>query len=144
MIEYEYNRRGEKTKVQIAETAFPECSPEYDLCLCPQTGAVFERRDGIVLGSIIPNVLSNNLCHPNGYSRWKYSKQLFDESEQNCNTCAHLTRVPFVKRGFVISGLMPGKCSNIDRNPLYPRGGEDILFAPDDCMLQSCYRNRLT
>lgn len=117
-----------------------EFDPAYDLFRCHYSNAWVERRDAIFLPGVLPHVKIQYLCHPMGKFPRKQSVRRFHENEQNCNTCRYLTRTPFDKSR--AHGLFPGLCHNEARIPLYPRGGEHIMFAPDDCMLQSCHEIR--
>lgn len=124
------NARGTLVVVQIPDTPFPEDDPRYDLCLCPYTGALFERRDGIVLGSVIPQVASSQLCHPLAAEARRRSVVLFNEHERNCNTCRHLVRAQHPRDPF---GFLYGSCKEGDR-----------MFHPDDWMGMFCYESRGT
>jgi hypothetical protein len=108
-------------------------------CKCVYSGIEFDYADGIILGAVIPQANISYLCAPNAQEARRKSVLEFQENEKNCNTCRHLKRVEFVRDG---SGLMPGECLNEAREPLYPRGSSNIMFAPDDCMLQPCYEGR--
>ena len=127
---------------EIYPTPFPESEEEYDLCVCHYSGGLVTRKDSIPLGSVIPQAGVSYVCHPLGIESRKESVKSFNENEQNCNTCQHLKRVPFDKRSFSVSGLMPGICLHQNPTPLYPGDGNNIMFAPDDCMLQECYSSR--
>lgn len=129
-------------RVTTVDTPYPESDPEYDLCKCFYSGALFIKSEGIVLGAIIPQVNSAFLCHPLAKENRLRSLKMFQDNEQNCNTCKHLKREPFDKKSFSVSGLMPGECTHNKPEPLYPRGGGKIMFAPDDCMLQPCFESR--
>ena len=131
-----------KTVAHLWPTNWPEACEEDDLIQCHYTGAMIARREAIRLGPIIPQVNVTYICHPLAADARKASLQLFYETEQNCNTCRFLIRVPFDRRSARISGLMPGKCNHPSSTPLYPKGGDNIMFAPDDCMLQPCYEQR--
>jgi hypothetical protein len=112
-------------------------------CLCPYSGEEFGWNDGKVLGAVVPQCTVSYLCHPTLADKARgASIKLFHTIEQNCNTCRHLERVKFEKKQFVITGLMPGVCKNPNGKPLYNQGFPNIYFAPDDCMLQSCYEGR--
>lgn len=116
-----------------------------DLCVCHYTGKLFPFEDGIVLGAVLPQVkISYWCCKDGAESARKKSIKAFQEVEQNCNTCRHLERVQFNKQDirWRQTGLQPGICNHPSPSPLYPDGGNSILFAPDDCMLQPCYEGR--
>ena len=127
---------------EIYPTPFPESEEEYDLCVCHYSAGLIVRKDSIVLGPVIPQAPMPYVCHPLANDARKRSIVLFNETEQNCNTCKYLQRVPFDRRSFSVSGLMPGICLHSNPEPLYPVDGNKIMFAPDDCMLQECYSSR--
>ena len=138
---YKFRHGSNKTlvSVNVFDTPFPEADEQYDLVVCHYTGALIPRIEAIILGAVIPQTPISYLCHPLARDTRKQSVRCFQDYEQNCNTCKHLIRVPFKKD---TSGLQPGQCFNEQRQPLYPREGNNILFAPDDCMLQPCYEGR--
>ena len=135
----DYRHKKTTVRAVIADTPYLESDETYDVVICHYTKALFSRNEGIILGAVVPQVSISYLCHPFATEARKSSVKAFNSFEKNCNTCKHLTRVPFVKDA---SGLHPGKCGNGNRKPLYPRGGENIMFAPEDCMLQDCYEER--
>lgn len=138
-------KRENKTDVSVCvlDTDYPESDEKYDLCVCHYTNMIFTRKDGIVVGGVIPQAKIAYLCHPLGSVARKESVKLFNEYEQNCNTCKYLERIKFDKNEYKsASGLMPGKCLSQNSKPLYKREGNSILFAPDDCMIQECYESR--
>ena len=140
----QYEFRSAQRKIVIvseAETPYPESDDQYALCICIYTHMLFVRKEGIVLGPIVPQATKSYLCHPLAGSRRKGSIRQFQEYEQNCNTCKYLLRLPFGWKE-KNAGLHPGECLNEKRKPLYPCGSNKIMFAPDDCMLQSCYESR--
>lgn len=143
-MQYTFRHGSNKTLVSVNcfDYPYPEYEEKYDLAICHYTGALVQRNEAIVLGAVIPQVSISYLCHPLAIDVRKQSVKDFQEYEQNCNTCRHLERVEFDRKYWKASGLMPGKCANESRNPLYPRDGNQILFAPDDCMLQQCYEGR--
>lgn len=143
-MRYEYRHGSNKTRVQVdaLDIQYPEADEQYDLVVCHYTKAMIPRKEAVVLGAVIPQVHVSYLCHPLAGDARKLSVQCLQEFEQNCNTCRHLRRVDFNRARWKASGLQPGECLNEARKPLYPRGGDKILFAPDDCMLQACYEGR--
>lgn len=143
-MRYHFRHGSNKTlvSVDIFETPYPESDDQYDLAVCHYTGALIQRNEGIVLGAVVPQVNVSYLCHPLAVDARKREVLLFQVSEQNCNTCRYLKRVKFERSYWKQSGLMPGECLNEARQPLYPREGNSILFAPDDCMLQPCHEQR--
>ena len=143
-MRYEIRQGSNKTRVtvEVLDTPYPEADEQYDLVQCPYTKLLVTRKDAVVLGSVLPQVKVSSLCHPLAVVVRKHSIEALQELDQNCNTCKHLKRVEFDRAEWKPSGLMPGECKNPKRKPLYPRDGNKILFAPDDCMLQDCYEGR--
>jgi len=143
-MRYEFRHGSNKAlvRVDVLDTPYPEADEQYDLVVCHYTKALIPRKEANVLGAVVPQVSISYLCHPLAGEARKRSVRYFQEYEQNCNTCRHLKRVEFDRKYWRASGLQPGGCLSEARNPLYPREGNAILFAPDDCMLQSCYKGR--
>jgi hypothetical protein len=139
---YDYRTSRSLVRARVLETPYPESDDQYDLCVCEYTGALISRNESIILGAIIPQAAISYLCHPLAVGSRNESIHAFNEMEQNCNTCQYLQRVDFDRKDWKSSGLMPGKCLNKHRKPLYPQGGDNILFSPEDCMSQSCYKQR--
>lgn len=144
-MRYQFRHGSKNTlvSVNVFDTPYPESDEQYDLAVCHYTGALIPRKEAIVLGAVVPQVSVSFLCHPMAGDARKRSVRLFQEHEQNCNTCRHLKRVEFNRAYWRASGLMPGECLNEARKPQYPHDGICIMFAPDDCMLQPCYEGRL-
>lgn len=139
-------RHGSHKKLvsaEVLETPYPEADEQYDMVVCHYSRALIPRREAIVLGAILPTVATSFMCHPLAVEKRKWSMHAFHEHEQNCNTCRYLQRVPFNKAQRGPQGLMHGECSNDNRQPVYPQGGNKVAFHPDDCMLQPCYEGRL-
>ena len=135
-------RLGSRRIPTLIDVVHEDFAEEYDYCSCHYTGGRFFRNEGISLGAVIPQAPYSRLCHPLANETRKRSVRIFHESEQNCNSCKFLERVPFDKQVFITTGLMPGKCLNENRKPVYPQEGNQILFAPDDWMGQECYQSR--
>lgn len=141
--EQEFRHGRIRVLVYTVDTDYPEFEEEQDLCRCQYTGALFMRGDGIYLGPIVPQAPCSYLCHPLAARSRLGSLKIFQEHEQNCNTCRYLQRIAFGRLMYPLSsGLQPGRCTNPQRQPLYPTGEDTILFAPTDCMLQPCYVGR--
>ena len=101
--------------------------------------------DVIYLGPVVPQAPDCYVDRKEGIKERLKSVQVFNESEANCNTCAHLTRLPFKKSS---SGLMPGKCTNKDADfsvhPYPPDAGGVMRFAPEDWQGMPCWKLRRT
>lgn len=125
-------------RANLYPTPYPEADERYDLCACQYTGALIRRDESILLGAVVPQVSHSFVSHPLAGPARKRSVVAFDESEQNCNTCAKLVRLPFTRDR---SGLMPGKCECFNESHPYFRG-DHFLFCPDDWMGMECHQLR--
>jgi hypothetical protein len=122
--------------VESVDSDFPESDEQYDLCKCPYTQALFERRDGIVLGAVLPQVTKSFLCHPLAGDSRKRSKEALDELDANCNTCCYLERVNTPSSPY---GFLYGRC----RNPhMFIFKQQEFSFHPNDYMGMPCYKSR--
>ena len=113
---------------------------------CHYSGRWFVRRYGVWLGAVMPQVHAKYLCHPiYGKPAYILSKQFFNESERNCNTCRYLQRPSFHRNEYHLSGLMPGICQSIDfdanAHPYY-QNNKFFLFPPEDFMGMKCWESR--
>lgn len=111
---------------------------------CHYTRTIVKESEVIWVGAIIPNVKYKYACTA-GYEPFrKESVKLFNESEQNCNTCKNLIRIKHKKSN---SGLLYGKCSKHDiteTNHPYQHLLDDGIFSfsPNDYMGMNCYESR--
>lgn len=144
-MRYEFrSAKNIRVIADVLPTPFPEADEEYDLCVCQYTGALIVRRESITLGPVVPQAPCSYVCHPLAGDARKRSKRLFDATEQNCNTCRHLERVPHSKNN---AGLLYGRCQNPARDvaghPYADREQDGVFpFAPDDWMGMACYERR--
>lgn len=88
-----------------------------------------------ICGSIVPNVNICYLAKAGTESLEKQSRDWFNESEANCNTCKHFQRLPYDKREFNISGVFYGNCK-LSKKP------DGFMVAPDDWMGMECWAAR--
>ena len=111
---------------------------------CFVTGVLVSAVDAVPVGARIPGLKARNFIAPGEVARtaWLSEGRSFHESEANCNTCAHLERVPSRER----DGFLLGMCScGKGRTDLIPYSKPDfrtIKFHPEDPMHMPCYLAR--
>lgn len=114
----------------------------YSPLYCPFTYLeINDKKDGIILGSILANINISFLCHKTAVAARNIDVKIFDEFEKNCNTCNNLKRIK------TNAGSMKGYCDDIPKeHPYY----KDTYFYihPTDHMDMKCWvsrdRNKLT
>ena len=126
----------------------PVCSSDYgsSVYLCRYTGVPVLAEDVVVVGATIPGVKARYFMANTEEARKakKASGIAFHESEANCNTCAHLERVPHKKHW---TGFVYGRCTspNADKSvhPYKDREVDGVMMMhPDDPMHMPCYKSR--
>ena len=112
---------------------------------CFWTGAIFWASRAILTGPIIPQARVQHIAAPGYEAARRESARRFADTEQNCNTCRHLVRVPHAKD---IAGFLRGKCgsqnADMEAHPYKGRfDGEVMIFHPSDFMGMPCYEGRV-
>ena len=108
------------------------------------TGLLIFAPDAAFFGAIIPQAKCRYVDHAiAGKEARKVSYRLFCDSEQNCNTCKYLKRLPHTKNPHY---PMTGQClcttNELLESPFWVGEGAKILFHPDDWMGMECYVSR--
>ena len=121
----------------------PQCVDDYgtEVYACQYSDALVWADDFCFIGAVVPQVSGSYVCHRSlGQASYRASRRAFDATERNCNTCAHLSRVPHARR----FGFLEGVCLSTPVN--HPYGVEPatnrITFHPDDWMGMQCYVQR--
>jgi hypothetical protein len=102
-----------------------------EIYACHYTGKTVAKDDAIHLGAVTPQVKGTYICHPDAIEVRKSEVATFNETEQNCNTCQKLERIPHAKQ-----------------HPAYPTKGicgkdnTEIYFHPEDWMGKPCWEAR--
>jgi hypothetical protein len=101
--------------------------------VCHWTGAYVKSKDVVWTGPVVPGVKFKHAAAPGYEDARKESVRSFNESEANCNTCKHLTRIKHEKCRF---GFLQGTCNK-------KGDGSVMKFHADDWMGMECYEARL-
>jgi len=103
-----------------------------DVCItCRYTHRLRALSDMRNMGAHVPGVKTECWCSvPDGVAAWKQSARWFAENDANCNTCAHLQRVPHAK---CFTGMLDGICR---------KTSQALRFHPEDWMGMACYESR--
>lgn len=119
----------------------PVCIDDYGsmVFVCQYTKATVSADKAIFLGAIMPNLNGTYVCAVDAVPAFKKSRECFNESEANCNTCKSLQRVPHEKNA---SGFLYGKCGKGITEHQYPMKENVIMFHPDDPMNMPCWGAR--
>lgn len=121
----------------------PICTDDFgnEVYIGHWTGKIVASTDARYFGAIIPQANCRYIdLRDEGLLARKESYRTFCDSEQNCNTCRHLKRVPHKKNAH---SLMAGICLSAPVNHPYRVGkNNEILFHPDDWMGMQCYESR--
>jgi hypothetical protein len=96
---------------------------------CQYTDKPVSVDEMIFLGPCIPQLNGTYVCHPTSQNAYKEFKQIFDESEANCNTCKHLVRKKHTPRK---DKALLGSCYK----------NANLVFHPEDCLNMLCYEQR--
>lgn len=109
---------------------------------CQYTEREVRFGDHVFLGAVVPQVRGAYVCRPDAKAAFRASRQAFNESEANCNTCRHLQRVPHEKSR---AGFLYGRCecADLSAHPYASRIVNGVMpFHPDDFMGMPCYEAR--
>ena len=107
---------------------------------CHYSGKEVEQGNSIRIGGCWPGLTKTYECHPDALPFFKASKRLFDEVDENCNTCEGFKRVKHPKAK---GGFLKGQCAEVQEHPLVYDLKETIFWIhPDDAMLMPCYKQR--
>jgi hypothetical protein len=120
----------------------PICVDNYgeSVYRCPFTAELLMASTCTPVGAIMPNVKVRYFTNQKGKEARKDSVKSFADSEANCNTCAHLTRVSHEKSR---AGFLFGKCKEGHKAlPNYSKEPDMLVFHPEDWMGMSCYKQR--
>jgi hypothetical protein len=141
-MHYTYrSRKGRLVYVYLAYSEYPESDEMYDLCICPFTNLYFQRKDGIVLGSVVPQVTISSLCNPIATDTIKKAVRVFQDFEKNCNTCKHFSRVKSESKFGFLTGICKSPTSDIANHSFTRDKPMDIH--PKDHMNMNCYEPRI-
>lgn len=112
---------------------------------CHYSGAEVRFGEHIFIGPVAPQTRGAYVCHPvSGPPAFRVSRRDFDETEANCNTCAHLQRVQHEPNR---AGLLYGRCSVLEDRRMHPYASRitddgTFPFHPDDWMGMPCHKPR--
>ncbi len=107
---------------------------------CTYTGALTWADQGVMRPSPMHGVPAHFTADtPEAKAKHAESARAFHEVERNCNTCAHLRRVPHAKCS---AGFLYGKCASEPKDHPYPIRDGVMMFHPHDWMGMGCYASR--
>lgn len=108
---------------------------------CHYTNALAIVDDVVQVGAIIPGVKAKYAIVKTMIHLHKESRELFNLSDANCNTCKEFVRVRHDKD---ISGLLQGRCKIAPERHilLYRKSGDTFWIHSDDAMHMQCYKPR--
>lgn len=96
---------------------------------CHWTDKLVSIADAVITGGMIAGVKTRYVAIKDHKEARKVAQAAFNESEANCNTCAHLKRAAHPKNS---AGFLYGSCSM----------QENLMFHPDDPMHMQCWHAR--
>lgn len=124
------------------------CTDDYGdgVYRCQWTQSLVWPDELSVQGAIVPGVIAYHIMAntPEAKALRRASQIAFHESEANCNTCVHLSRVRHQK---VLGGLLYGSCNSpqprMGAHPYRNRMVDGVFpFSPDDWQGMPCYESR--
>ena len=136
-VVYNYKIRKRNSTVYLNVVEINALKWTEWICMCPYTKLKFKIKDGIVLGSIIPQLPYSYLCHSSAKPQRDIEKNIFNSFEKNCNTCVKLHRLPS-KKGEPFKGSCYHK-------PYYHPFNKGLFFYvyPDDHQNMNCWESRV-